>query len=667
MHPKKPRSYLTKSIFKIGLECPRKLFYINKPDEYLNNSVEDPFLQALAQGGYQVGELAKLKYPHGIEIKSKDHQISLSESAEQLKKDSSIVFEAAFGHESFFVRSDIVIKASDSIRIIEVKSKSIDDGDDELRFTSVKSAKRGIEILKKWRPYFYDLAFQTMVARLQYPNLKITSSLLLLDKSSVNTTDGLHQLFLVKKINGRTEVQVTDQVEKYYEGTRILSEKDVTNEINAIIEGVDINDYHIQGNLFYKSSQLANIYLTDQKYPAGQSVGTQCKKCEFKGSVKSKLKSGYDECWVEAANLDAASSKPMVFDVWDFRNSEKAIQDKKYLMTDLDEVDLVPKNSKNGEINDRVARQLLQIEKVRTRDQSPKFEFGYLKSEISRWKWPLHFIDFETCMPAIPFKKGFSPYSEIAFQFSHHIMQKDGSVQHVGEYINIEPGGFPSFDFLRELYKQLRNDDGTIFRYSPHENSVLVRILRLLENSGEKDKDELIGFVRSITVKTADKIILWQGSRKMVDLLEVVKAGYYSPLTKGSNSLKYVLPAILNESEYLKQKYSKPIYGTQTIPSKNFTNHQWIQFDGNTYSSDPYSALPPLFSLEELESIESVVSEGDQIRNGGAAMMAYCKSQYSIMSDVERAAIRTALLKYCELDTLAMVMLVEYWRDVCRV
>ena len=112
---------------------------------------------------------------------------------------------------------------------------------------------------------------------------------------------------------------------------------------------------------------------------------------------------------------------------------------------------------------------------------------------------------------------------------------------------------------------------------------------------------------------------------------------------------------------------SKPIYGTPAIPSKNFTNHQWIEFDGKTFSSDPYSALPPLFSPDELESIDSVISENDQIRNGGAAMMAYCKSQYSIMSDVERAAIRTALLKYCELDTLAMVMLVEYWRDVCRV
>ena len=53
--------------------------------------------------------------------------------------------------------------------------------------------------------------------------------------------------------------------------------------------------------------------------------------------------------------------------------------------------------------------------------------------------------------------------------------------------------------------------------------------------------------------------------------------------------------------------------------------------------------------------------EDDDVRNGGAAMTAYSRMQFSQMSDVEREKIRLALLKYCELDTLAMVMLVEHW------
>ncbi len=59
----------------------------------------------------------------------------------------------------------------------------------------------------------------------------------------------------------------------------------------------------------------------------------------------------------------------------------------------------------------------------------------------------------------------------------------------------------------------------------------------------------------------------------MVDLWELVKLYYYVPSTNGSTSIKYVLPAVLNGSEYLKEKYSKPIYGAVGgISSHNFEN-----------------------------------------------------------------------------------------------
>jgi hypothetical protein len=34
------------------------------------------------------------------------------------------------------------------------------------------------------------------------------------------------------------------------------------------------------------------------------------------------------------------------------------------------------------------------------------------------------------------------------------------------------------------------------------------------------------------------------------------------------------------------------------------------------------------------------------------------------MSDYEREEIRSALLRYCELDSLAMVMIYEGWREM---
>ena len=52
------------------------------------------------------------------------------------------------------------------------------------------------------------------------------------------------------------------------------------------------------------------------------------------------------------------------------------------------------------------------------------------------------------------------------------------------------------------------------------------------------------------------------------------------------------------------------------------------------------------------------------MKEGGSASIAYARMQFSEMSEVERGELRGALLKYCELDTLAMVMIVEAWRDM---
>ena len=50
--------YLTKSKFRLAMECHAKLYYEGKP-EYAKQKIEETFLLALAEGGFKVGELAK--------------------------------------------------------------------------------------------------------------------------------------------------------------------------------------------------------------------------------------------------------------------------------------------------------------------------------------------------------------------------------------------------------------------------------------------------------------------------------------------------------------------------------------------------------------------------------------------------------------------------------
>ena len=66
--------YLTKSRYKLGLECPTKLYYTKKKKEYKDKKTDDSFLAALAEGGFQVGELAKCYYPGGHDITDLDYE-----------------------------------------------------------------------------------------------------------------------------------------------------------------------------------------------------------------------------------------------------------------------------------------------------------------------------------------------------------------------------------------------------------------------------------------------------------------------------------------------------------------------------------------------------------------------------------------------------------------
>ncbi|MFL2565194.1 MAG: hypothetical protein ACJ0QN_05310, partial [Parvicellaceae bacterium] len=56
---------LSKSRFKLGLECPNKVYFSNNKDIFYNQKKEDPFLEALASGGFQVEEYARLQFPNG--------------------------------------------------------------------------------------------------------------------------------------------------------------------------------------------------------------------------------------------------------------------------------------------------------------------------------------------------------------------------------------------------------------------------------------------------------------------------------------------------------------------------------------------------------------------------------------------------------------------------
>jgi hypothetical protein len=108
MAAKKVR-YLTKTRFKEAWECPAKLYYSGKP-EYGNQKLEDAFLQALAEGGFQVGKLAQHYHPGGLEIETLKNEEAIQQTSELMKQKKITLFEAAITHGSLLARVDILVK-----------------------------------------------------------------------------------------------------------------------------------------------------------------------------------------------------------------------------------------------------------------------------------------------------------------------------------------------------------------------------------------------------------------------------------------------------------------------------------------------------------------------------------------------------------------------------
>lgn len=646
---------LSKSRFKLGLECPNKLFFTSNK-LYANKKNDDTFLQALAKGGFQVEELARMHYPNGlfIDTETYEYEKAAQLTQEALQHDNVIIYEAAFLVDGYFIRTDIIEKKGTKVRLIEVKAKSFDPNDENL-FIGKKGG-----LVSSWKPYLFDLAFQKKVAQLAHPNLEFEAYFMMADKTKKASIDGLNQMFRVP-MNGDPRVGIIKKVNSIDElGNSVLSEANVDTIINDIIS----SKHKYYENLgFSEAMKLFNSAYKEDQYLNWPTQFSSCKNCEFKASNEDKakgLRSGFEHCFSTQHNwTETDFNKPNAMEIWNYRGGQ-LIEENRLFLEDLTEEDfkIIP-------VADKISsseRQWIQVEKSRSNDKSIHVEKEGLTTEMNSWIFPLHFIDFETSTVALPFTAGRKPYEQVAFQFSHHIYLEDGTIEHKTEFISNTPGEFPNFKFARVLKNALNQDNGTIFRFAAHENSILNAIINQLNDSKESDKIELIAFLKTITTSTKDCVEQWEGVRNMVDLNKVVKDYYYNPYTKGSNSIKAVLPAVLNSSDYLKHKYAQPI-GQINLSSTNFNNnHIWLNIQ-NEVVINPYKMLPPLFEGWSDMEVQETMSEMTDIADGGAALTAYAKLQYQDMTENERIEITKGLLKYCELDTLAMVMIYEHFKE----
>jgi hypothetical protein len=656
--------YLTKSRFTLALTCPTKLAYQGDP-RYVDNSKEDEFLEMLAEGGFQVGELTKAMFEDGIEIEDRSRDVQAARTREFLERDTVTLFEGTVIAGNWLVRADILRKSGGTIELIEVKAKSFDSVEAP---PPTKWRNKDGSIGREFLPYLQDVAFQTLVIRSAFPHLTVKPFLMLPDKSRVATVEGLNRMFRIERTqqadgSWRSRAVPTEGMSQEQLGEPILDKVDVSVFVEEILGGMVktpggdmpfIDAARQWGEAFASGRRISPV------------IGPQCGKCQFRSDTPPPDKlSGFHECW------GGPVDRPVV-DLY-HPNKGQVLKLMKAGRRSLGEIrdDELPSSEEAGGLK-RADRKRLQV--FGLTDGNPfHFDRTRWRTESAEFRWPLNFIDFEGARVAIPVSAGAGPYEQIAFQFSHHIMESDGSVRHENEFISLEPGVNPNVGFVRALRRALtegRAAGGTVFMWYHYERTVLGSLRRQLEalaktGDAPEDIEALLTFLEAFSAK--------DGPNAMVDLCEIAGRLFFHPDTEGSSSIKKVLPAVLKSSAWLKDRYSKPVYGPPDgIPSKNFPIDQsagmvWWRDDG-TGPANPYDLLPPV--MDDLpvgwnDSVPSVDPDGDDatIEDGGAAMTAYLRMQFTDVVPATREVYRRALLRYCELDTLAMVMVFEAWRE----
>lgn len=210
-----------------------------------------------------------------------------------------------------------------------------------------------------------------------------------------------------------------------------------------------------------------------------------------------------------------------------------------------------------------------------------------IKNFLKTIKYPVYHLDFESIQLPIPPSDNSWPYEQIPTQYSLHIEYENGHLEHK-EFLG------NSIDPRREIAESLCKD-------IPMGVCVLA-YNKTFECSRIQELADLFPDLREHLLNIKENV---------VDLIIPFKNGsYYHKDMGGSNSIKYVLPAL--------------------------------------FPVDPeldYHALP-------------------LVHNGGEAMDIYPKMIEA--QGREKSDIRDGLLKYCCLDTLAMVKVLSKLKEIVQ-
>jgi hypothetical protein len=166
---------------------------------------------------------------------------------------------------------------------------------------------------------------------------------------------------------------------------------------------------------------------------------------------------------------------------------------------------------------------------IRVRDAvraGTRYHDPAISAALAKAQFPVHFVDFETFMPALPVFAGTRPYEAIPFQWSDHVLTTDERVSHA-EYLHDGPDD-PRRRFTESLLDAV-GLVGSVVVYSDYEKRCLRELEMVLPEFAAR-----LAHLRT----------------RLFDLHPVIKTHIYDPAFHGSFSIKAVLPALVPHLSY---------------------------------------------------------------------------------------------------------------------
>ncbi|MCQ2742603.1 MAG: DUF2779 domain-containing protein [Bacilli bacterium] len=242
------------------------------------------------------------------------------------------------------------------------------------------------------------------------------------------------------------------------------------------------------------------------------------------------------------------------------------------------------------------------------------------KEALEKWlkkvKAPLYFFDFETVSAAIPVYAKSRPYQQIPFQYSLHIMNSDGENISIVKAAHKEFLGDGVNDPRESLIKQMIEDLGTKGKIVAYNMGFEKARIRELSRDFPAYSKKLM--------KIHDRFI---------DLLDVFK----SKISLG---------------KYYKAKKAVDLYGNNVYEEADVSiSTSIVYYPGMKGSNSIKAVLPSMFPGDPDYDYHNL----SQVHKGDEASAAYVSLGNQNMDPNDKEVLRGNMLKYCCLDTFAMV------------